>query len=401
MIPFSPPRIDEKIKSAVIEALDSGWITTGPKTKQFEIKLAEYCSVEKVLATNSWTAGAEMILHWFGIKAGDEVIIPAYTYCATANIIIHCGAKPVMVDVGNDFCINTEQVRQAITSKTKAIIPVDLGGLPANYQKLKQIIEDYKSIFSPNNSIQEKMGRIMLLADAAHSFGALYRGNPIGKDADFTVFSFHAVKNLTTAEGGGICINLPNPFSNVDIYNELNILSLHGQSKDALAKTQKGAWEYDVNVAGFKCNMTDILASIGLVELERYNRETLLKREEIFKLYSEKLIKYSWATLPIYHDEERRSACHLYLLIIKNINRQQRDSMIKYISENDVSVNVHYKPLPELSYYKNLGYDIKNYPVSKQLWEAEISLPIYFDLTIEQVNIVVEVLVAAYYNAIK
>ena len=401
MIPFSPPRIDKKIVDEVIDTLQSGWITTGPKTKQFEREIAGYCGIEKALAVNSWTAGAEMLLHWFGIGVGDEVIVPAYTYCATANIVVHCGATPIMVDINDDFCMNTEAVRGAITSKTKAIIPVDIAGLPIDYEALWQVIADKKDIFEPQNDIQKTLGRILVLADAAHSFGAVYKNKFIGNEADFTVFSFHAVKNLTTAEGGAICITMPSPFDNSALYNELNTLSLHGQNKDALAKTQKGAWEYDVCTAGYKCNMTDISAAMGLVELRRYNSETLPKRKAIIAYYNEKLSAYDWAILPLCKNNNRESAYHLYLLRIKDISLEQRNALIQKIFDKNVAVNVHYKPLPLLSFYKNMGYISSDYPNSNRFWETEISLPVYFDLTMKQIDIVVNALVESYYETIE
>ena len=394
-IPFSPPRIDEKILVEVTDALKSGWITTGPKTKLFEKKIEEYCNVSNVLAVNSWTAGAELILYWFGIKEGDEVIIPVYTYCATANIVIHRGAKVIMVDVNSDFGIDISKIEKHITSKTKAIIPVDVGGLPIQFDELKSIINkpEIKEKFNPQSENQEKLGRIMILSDSAHSFGAIYKGLNVGSEVDFTVFSFHAVKNLTTAEGGAICINLPKPFDNAEVYQQLNTLSLHGQNKDALAKLQKGAWEYDVIDAGFKCNMTDILASIGLVELERYDSETLPKRKSIFKEYSNLLSKYDWAILPHYKDKYRESSYHLYLLRIKEVTLEERNLIIQEIFDQDVSVNVHYKPLPMLSYYKVLGYEINYFPVAKSLWECEISLPVYYDLSKENIRTVIDAIV--------
>jgi dTDP-4-amino-4,6-dideoxygalactose transaminase len=397
MIPFSPPRIDDKIIAEVTDALKSGWITTGPKTKLFEKKIAEYCNVSNVLAVNSWTAGAELLLYWFGVKAGDEVIIPVYTYCATANIVIHRGAKVIMVDVNSDFGIDISKIEKHITSKTKAIIPVDVGGLPIQFDELKELVnkKQVKEKFTSQSENQEKLGRIMILSDAAHSFGAKYKGLNVGSEVDFTVFSFHAVKNLTTAEGGAICINLPKPFDNAEVYKQLNTLTLHGQNKDALAKTQKGSWEYDVIDAGFKCNMTDILASIGLVELDRYNTETISRRKIIFKEYSDLLSKYDWAILPHYIDENRESSYHLFLLRIKDVTLEERNLIIQEIFNQDVSVNVHYKPLPMLSYYKGLGYEINSFPLAKSLWECEISLPVYYDLSSENVIEVVNAVVNA------
>ncbi len=397
MIPFSPPRIDDKIINEVADALRSGWITTGPKTKLFEKKIANYCSVSNVLAVNSWTTGAELLLYWFGIKEGDEVIVPVYTYCATANIVIHRGAKVIMVDMNSDFGIDVSKIEKYITSKTKAIIPVDVGGLPIQFDELKEIVNkpSVKAKFNPQSENQEKLGRIMILSDAAHSFGAKYKGLNVGSEVDFTVFSFHAVKNLTTAEGGAICINLPKPFDNAEIYKQLNTLSLHGQNKDALAKTQKGSWEYDVIDAGFKCNMTDILSSIGLVEFDRYESETLPFRKRIFKEYTALLSNHKWAIIPHYVDKKRESSYHLYLLRIKDITLAQRNLIIQEIFNQDVSVNVHYKPLPLLSFYKGLGYTLNDYPLAESIWECEISLPVYYSLSTEQIKEVVSAVVFA------
>ncbi|MEI6312881.1 MAG: DegT/DnrJ/EryC1/StrS family aminotransferase [Bacteroidota bacterium] len=402
MIPFSPPRIDDDIINEVVAALKSGWITTGPRTKQFEKEVAEYCGVEKFLAVNSWTAGAEMLLHWFGVQEGDEVIVPAYTYCASANIVVHCGAKPVMVDVNDDFTINIEAVRKAITSKTKVILPVDVGGLPVNYDALMQMVQEpeIQKLFNARTPRQEKLNRIMVLNDAAHSFGAIYKGKRIGTACDFTVFSFHAVKNLTTAEGGGICINMPKPFDNDELYKELNIYSLHGQSKDALAKMQKGAWEYDVIDAGYKCNMTDILASIGLIELRRYDAQTLKRRKEIFEVYQNAFSKLDWAITPIYKDADRESSYHLYLLRIKGFNVSKRNEMIQHIFDKDVSVNVHYKPLPLLTAYSSRGYQMSDYPNAQALWENEISLPVFYDMSDAQLQEVIDAVIKSYQETI-
>lgn len=402
-IPFSPPRIDDKVIDEVTKALQSGWITTGPKTKLFESKIAEYCMVSHVLAVNSWTSGAELLLYWYGIKEGDEVIVPVYTYCATANIVRHRGAKVIMVDVTSDFGIDISKIEKHITARTKAIIPVDVGGLPIDYSKLNNLLEkpNIKKLFVPESENQQKLGRILVLSDAAHSFGAVYDNEKVGSQADFTVFSFHAVKNLTTAEGGAICINLPEPFDNEGVYNHLNILSLHGQNKDALAKSKKGNWEYDVIDAGFKCNMTDILASIGLVEFDRYEIETLPKRKLIFDKYTAALQKYDWAIIPLYHDALRVSSYHLYLLRIKGISLEERNAIIQEIFDNNVSVNVHYKPLPMLSYYKSLEYSMTDFPIAKDLWENEISLPVFYELTVDQINRVIEVVVNAVNKVMK
>jgi dTDP-4-amino-4,6-dideoxygalactose transaminase len=396
MIPFSPPRIDDKICNAVVETLKSGWITTGPKTKLFEQKISTYCNVPNTLCLNSATAGLETMLRWFGVSENDEVIIPAYTYSATANVVIHCGAKPVMVDVNpDDFNISIKEIEKAITPNTKVIIPVDFAGFPADYDEIINLVNAYKHLFQPKNEKQEQLGRIMVLSDAAHSFGAFYKGKKTGSLCDATVFSFHAVKNLTTAEGGAIALNLPSPFNNQKIYQYLCVNTLHGQNKDALAKTQKGNWKYDIIEAGYKYNMTDILASIGLVELERYDNDTLIKRKKIFDFYSEELKKLPNVQLPIYETSTKKSSYHVYALRIKGINEQQRDAIIQEIFNQDVSVNVHFIPLPMMSFYKSLGYDIKNYPVAYDNYVREISLPVFYDLNDEQMKVVVDAVKSA------
>lgn len=395
MIPFSPPRVDQKTIDAVTETLLSGWITTGPKTKLFEKKLAEYIGVSHVMALNSATAGLELMLRWFGVSEGDEVIIPAYTYCATANVITHCGAKVVFVDVNSDFNINVEEIKKNITKNTKVIMPVDIGGMPVDYDEIMDLVKqpEIQKLFSPSSENQEKLGRIMVLADAAHSIGAKYKGKYTGTQADASSFSFHAVKNLTTAEGGGVALNLPQPFENEDIYKFLCLYSLHGQSKDALAKTQIGGWKYDIVEAGFKCNMTDIQAAIGLVELERYEDDTLVRRREIFDMYSNKLSEYDWANVPVYETNEKLSCYHVYMLRINPASEEIRDEIIKKISEKGVSVNVHFQPVPNFSFYRNQGYDAKNYPVAYKNYEQEISLPVFYNLTNEQINTVLEVVI--------
>jgi dTDP-4-amino-4,6-dideoxygalactose transaminase len=395
MIPFSPPRIDQKIIDEVVSALQSGWITTGPKTKKFEKDIAAYCGAQNVLCLNSATAGLEIMLRWFGVKEGDEVIIPAYTYSATANVIIHCGATPVLVDVNaNDFNINIQNIKKAITSKTKVIMPVDMAGLPCDYKAINELLNnsDIKKLFKPNNSIQQTLGRIMILSDAAHSFGANYNGLKTGMCTDTSVFSFHAVKNLTTAEGGAIVLNLPAPFNNEEIYKALCIKTLHGQNKDALAKTQKGNWEYDIVEAGYKFNMPDILAAIGLVELERYE-ETLQKRKDICKLYRTFFKEYSWAQLPVLSTENIESSYHLFMLRINNVTELQRNEIIQNIFNRDVSVNVHFKPIPLLTFYKNLGYDIKKYPVAHDNYCREISLPVHLQLSVMDVKTVADAVI--------
>jgi dTDP-4-amino-4,6-dideoxygalactose transaminase len=394
MIPFSPPYISEAAIKAVNEVLRSGWITTGPVTKKFEQKITDYCGNKKTLCVNSATAGLELVLRWFGVGPGDEVIIPAYTYCATANVILHCGATPVMVDSdNNDVNIATDKIKQKITKNTKVIIPVDVCGFPCGYDEINAWVkkDEVKKLFEPKNDLQKKLGRILVMSDAAHSFGATYKGKRMGIHADITVFSFHAVKNLTTAEGGAVALNLPDPFSNDEIYQQLNTLSLHGQSKDALAKTVKKGWRYDVAEAGYKMNMTDIQAALGIAQLDEYD-VILAKRRHIFRSYSEKLDKYNWALLPVSESRDANSSYHVYGLRIKNINEEIRDSIIDAVLEKDVAVNVHFQPLPLLTCYKNLGYRIRDFPNAYNHYSCEISLPVFYAMTDEQVNEVLDTL---------
>lgn len=391
MIPFSPPRIDQRVIDEVTNALTSGWITTGPRTKLFEKKLTEYCGNKCTVAVNSWTAGMEVALRWWGIGPGDEVIIPAITYCASANVVIHTGAKPVMVDINpDDFNISVEAIRKAITPRTKVIMPVDIAGFPCDYDGIFEIVNDpaIKSLFQGNSDYQKKLGRILVAADAAHSFGAIYGGKRSGNIADISCFSFHAVKNLTTAEGGTMSINLPESFDHEAIYKELCIKILHGQSKDALAKAQKGSWRYDVEEPGFKCNMTDILAAIGLVELDRF-QENMDRRKTICLAYNEGLKNESWAILPKLKDEKRETCYHLYQLRIAGASEVQRDAIMQAIFDQDVSVNVHFQPLPILTAYKKRGYKMEDYPEAWDKYANEITLPVYFDLTDEQVQTVI------------
>jgi len=395
MIPFSPPRIDQAVIDEVTAALQSGWITTGPRTKQFEKEISAYCNAKTTIAVSSWTTGMEVLLRWWGVGPGDEVILPVYTYCASANVILHTGATPVFVDINAaDFNLSLEKVAEKITAKTKVIMPVDLGGLPCDYAALYELIEQKKDLFKAASPQQEKLGRILLAADAAHSFGALYQGKRVGSIADITVFSFHAVKNLTTAEGGAISFHLPEAFDHDEIYKTFNIKILHGQSKDALAKTQKGAWRYDVLEPGFKCNMTDIQAAIGLIELGRY-QENLDRRKVIFEHYDQAFKKTSWAWTPLYENQEKCCSYHLYQLRIKDITEAQRDAIIQEIFEHDVAVNVHFQPLPLLSAYKNLGYQITDFPQAYANYSTEISLPVYYDLNDEQVKQVIAAVVAS------
>ena len=392
MIPFSPPRIDDKVIAEVTAALKSGWITTGPRTKQFEKNITEYCGCITTVAVNSWTMGVQVLLNWWGIGEGDEVILPAYTYCASANVIVHSGAKPIMVDIaGKDFNIDVEAVKAAITPKTKAIIAVDISGFLADYDALNTLVREEAMInqFTPNNELQEKLGRILVISDAAHSFGATLNGKRAGSLTDISSFSFHAVKNLTTAEGGALCFNLPENFDHDEIYKDFCVKILHGQSKDALAKTQKGAWKYDVNEPGFKCNMTDLQAAIGLIELERY-QENLDRRKQIFDAYTSAFEQEDWAIIPPYKTDTKESSYHLYLLRVDGATEQQRDEIIREIAEMDVAVNVHFQPLPLLTAYAKRGYRIENYPEAYAKYANEISLPVYYDLSDDNLKTVIE-----------
>lgn len=403
MIPFSPPKIYQEIIDEVVDTLKSGWITTGPKTKLFEKKLSAYTGAHATLCVSAATPGLELILQWFGVGEGDEVILPAYTYCATANVIMHCGAKPVFVDVGEDFNISVPEIRKAITKRTKVIMPVDFGGLPCDYDALNDLLkeEEIRELFEAGSENQQALGRILVLADSAHSIGAEYKGKKTGSVTDVAVFSFHAVKNLSTAEGGAVALHLPAPFDNESVYKELCIKSLHGQNKDALAKTQKGNWKYDIVEPGYKCNMTDIQASMGLVELKHYEQDTLQRRKAIFSQYDKAFSSREWAQLPLHTTEEKRSSYHLYALRIKGINEQQRDQIIQGIFDRDVSVNVHFQPVPMTSFYKGIGYRVEDYPVSYDNFSREISLPVYYDLSDDNIGVVTAAVISAVEQVVK
>lgn len=392
LLPFSPPRMDEKITEAVTEVLLSGWITTGPKTKLFEKKLTEYTGSKSTLCLNSATAGLEIMLRWFGVGEGDEVIVPAYTYSATANVCMHVGARPVLVDTNpDDFNISINAIRAAITDRTKVIMPVDFAGMPCDMDAIMQLVNSKEMVlkFRPANDIQQRLGRIMVLSDAAHSIGAVYKGKRTGSLCDVAVFSFHAVKNLTTAEGGAVALNFPEPFDNEAIYKYLCIKTLHGQNKDALAKTQKGGWRYDIIEPGYKCNMMDIQAAIGLVELERYDNDNLVRRKQIVQMYNDAFVNEKWAQIPMHHDENRESSYHLYPLRLKGVSEEQRDKIIDEIFNHDISVNVHFIPLPLLSFYKNYGFKMEDYPVAYDNYSREITLPLYYQLSDENVQRVI------------
>ena len=391
MIPFSPPHIDDKIVEEVVAALRSGWITTGPRTKAFEKQIAAFCGIQDVLCVNSASSGLELILHWFGVGPGDEVIVPAYTYTATAEVVIHCGATTVMVDVRPDLLIDVGKVRAAMTPRTKVVIPVDIAGYPCDYDELNALVNDaaVREQFNPSNELQRMLGRPLVMADAAHSLGARYKGRRTGALADVTVFSFHAVKNLTTAEGGAISFNLPAPFDTEALYKQLCTYSLHGQSKDALAKTQIGNWRYDVLDAGYKCNMTDVAAAMGIVELERYDREILPRRRAIFEQYAEAFASDPRFQVPEFANADKTTSYHVFALRLVKTTESQRDAVMQHIFEQEVAVNVHFIPLPMLSVYKNRGYKIEEYPVTYDNFSREVGLPVYYDLTDGQVQQVI------------
>lgn len=388
-IQFSPPDISQLEIDEVIDTLKSGWITTGPKTKLFEKKIAEYCNTSKAVCLNSATAAMEMTLRLLGIGVGDEVITSAYTYSASASVIHHVGAKIVLVDTAKDsFHIDYEQLEKAITEKTKAIIPVDIAGVMCDYDKIFEVVNRKKNLFNPSNEIQKAIGRVAVIADAAHSFGATYKGKQSGQVADFTSFSFHAVKNLTTAEGGAVTWKDIPGIDNDEIYRQYMLLSLHGQSKDALAKTKAGAWEYDIVYPAYKCNMTDIMSAIGLAQLKRYP-EILKRRKQIIEMYDEALLSEKIVSLKHYGDDFSSSG-HLYLVRFLGKDETYRNKVIEKMAEKGIATNVHYKPLPMHTAYKNLGFDIKDYPNAFDMYKNEISLPLHTLLTDEQVEYVID-----------
>lgn len=388
-IAFSPPDITDEEIAEVVDTLKSGWITTGPKTKAFEKQIAEYCHTSKAVCLNSATACAEMALRVLGIGLGDEVITTAYTYTASASVVCHVGAKLVLVDVQPDsYEMDYDLLEQAITERTKAIIPVDLGGVICDYKKIFDIVERKRALFHADNEMQSKIGRIAVVADGAHAFGAMRNGKHCGEIADFTSFSFHAVKNLTTAEGGALVWRDIEGVDNDAIYKQLMLLSLHGQSKDALAKTQLGAWEYDIVAPYYKCNMTDIMASIGIAQLKRYP-ELLKRRKEIIVKYNEGLADLDVRVLKHYGDDFSSSG-HLYLVRLNGKTREECNKIIIKMAEAGVATNVHYKPLPLLTAYKDLGFDIKDYPNAYAMYENEITLPLHTKLSDEEVEYVID-----------
>ncbi len=387
-IPFSPPDMSEGEVFEVGEALRSGWITTGPRTKEFERLIAMCCQTEKTVCLNSATACMELALRVMGIGVGDEVIVPAYTYTATASVVCHVGARPVLVDSMTD-CVEMDydKLADAITERTKCIIAVDLGGIVCNYDKIFSVVESKKHLFHPCNDVQKAIGRIMVMSDAAHAFGAQWHGKMCGEVADFTSFSFHAVKNLTTAEGGALTWrNIPG-IDNEWLYKQFQLLSLHGQNKDALAKTKLGAWEYDIVAPNYKCNMTDITAAIGLVQLKRYP-EMLRRRREIIERYNEGLKECNVQVLQHYGNDFASSG-HLYLVRLLGKDVEERNAVIEEMAQRGIACNVHYKPLPMMTAYKAFGFDIKDYPNAYNLYRNEITLPLHTRLSDEEIEYVI------------
>lgn len=397
-ISFSPPYVDENVINEVVDSLRSGWITTGPKVKALEEEIKNFSGAQKVLCVNSWTSGAIMMLRWLGVKENDEIIVPAYTYSATALAVLHAGAKPVMVDSGGDFNITVEAIRKAITPRTKAIIPVDIAGFPCDYDAIMKLVKDpkIKSLFNAESENQKKLERILVLNDAAHSLGAWYKEETrTGSETDIAIFSLHAVKNITTAEGGAICLNLPSPFSNEELYHELRQMSLNCQTKDAFSKSKAGGWRYDIVGFGMKINMADVNAAIGLAQIRQYD-ELLKERKRVFETYNLAFSSKDWAITPPQRTNGRETSYHIYALRIKDFAEEKRDAMIEEISKKEVAVNVHFIPMPMLSFFKGLGYDINNYPQAFANYKSEISLPIYPQLTDEQVNYIIETVTEAY-----
>lgn len=402
-IPFSLPLIDQDVVNEMNDTLlNTGWLTSGPKVQILEKILKEYIDAKEVLCVNSWTSGAMLILKWFGVGAGDEVIIPAYTYSATALAVLNIGAKPIMVDVNDDFTINIDQIKNKINSNTKAIIPVDLGGWPCDYDKLFDMInsDDIISKFNPKSERQEKLGRILIMSDAAHSLGAIYKNKNIGTVADITIFSLHSVKNITTGEGGAICLNLNESFDNKEEHKFLKCFSLNGQNKTALEKNQNGGWRYDIIDQGLKVNMPDICASVGIPQMKKYKSTLLPERISIFEYYNNYFSKFDWAITPLYKNEDSISSCHLYLLRFENISETQRDEMIKLITEDGIGVNVHYIPMAMLTLFKKLGYKIEDYPNTYNLYHNLITLPVYNGLSEDKLSRIVHSVSKAYETVI-
>ncbi|TKC03702.1 DegT/DnrJ/EryC1/StrS family aminotransferase [Pedobacter frigoris] len=396
-IPFSPPFIDQAVIDEVVDTLQTNWITSGPKVKALESEILTLTGSEAAVCVNSWTSGAIMMLKWYGIGEGDEVIVPAYSYCATALCVLHCGANPVMVDILDDCTIDPEKVKSKITEKTKAIIAVDIAGLPCMYNELNALVNDpdVKAQFVPGSGRQALLGRILLIADAAHSIGSYYDDVPAARKSDVTIFSFHAVKNITTAEGGCICLNLPACFDNQEEYKFLKLFSMNGQNRDAFAKSKGANWKYDILFKGFKMNMPDICAAIGLAQLRKYKNTLLPLRKIVYLKYCNSFDGYNWFIKPVMKDDHRESSYHLFPLRIKGITEAQRDQIIEEMVNRGVVVNVHFIPMPMLTYFKSIGYDIDNYPNSYKQYACEISLPIYPQLSNLEIDFIIESVIAS------
>lgn len=388
-ISFSPPDIGEEEIVEVVDTLRSGWITTGPKTKELEKQIAKFCGVKRAVCLGSQTACSELTLRLLGIGEGDEIITCAYTYTATASVVCHVGAKLVLVDTQKGSLeMDYDKLEATVTENTKVIIPVDLGGVPCDYERIFSIVERKKKLFQPKTDLQAAIGRVAVLADTAHAFGASWHGKPVGSIADFSCFSFHAVKNLTTAEGGAVTWKSINGFDDESIYNQYQLFSLHGQSKDALAKTQLGSWEYDIKGPWYKCNMTDITAGIGLAQMRRYP-EILKRRKAIISMYDSAFKPIGIEVLPHY-TESYQSSGHLYITRVPGIDERQRQEILVRMAKAGIACNVHYKPLPMMSAYMALGFDISNYPNAYNRFVNEITLPLHTKLTDEEVEYVVE-----------
>ena len=401
-IPFSPPYIDDNVIEEVTDSLKSGWITTGPKVKALEDEIQNLSNAKRVLCVNSWTTGAILMLRWLGIQPGDEVIVPAYTYCATALAVLWAGGKPVLVDSGEDLNISVDAIRKAITPRTKAILPVDIAGWPCDYEAIMKLVNEpeVKAMFQPTSPVMEKLGRIIVINDSAHSIGAYYHQKHTGSETDIAIFSLHAVKNVTTAEGGAICMNMPAPFDNDQLYAELRMKALNCQTKDAFTKTKAGGWRYDIVGMGMKANMADVNAAIGLAQIRQYD-SLLEKRKHVFETYNKAFKDEPWSILPPSTDAVRETSYHVYALRIKDITEEQRDEIINEISKSEVAVNVHFIPLPMLSFFNGLGYHIEDYPQAYENYHHEISLPCYPQLTDEQLQFITETVIKAYHTVIK
>lgn len=388
-IPFCLPLINKDVESEVLSCLnETGWLTSGPKVKELENEISKLCQTNSTICINSWTSGMLLLIRWLGLDENDEIIVPTYTYAASALAVINSNVKCVFVDVNDDFTISIDEIEKAITKNTKAIMPVDLGGLPADYIALNRLLkkESVKSKFKPKTAFQKKIGRPIVISDAAHSIGSLINDIPTPLFTDFSIYSFHSVKNITTGEGGAITFKIFNKEEDNHILNELKLLSLNGQNKSAFQKNAIGGWKYDITTNGLKVNMPDINAAIGLAQIRKYKNILLPEREQIFLKYNSILSQYSWAILPPFSVDNRKSSCHLYQLRIKGFEEDRRDELISRLASLDIGVNVHYIPLPILSYFKGIGLDILDYPSSYNLYKNEISLPIYNNLSLDSVQ---------------